>query len=518
MSRKITLTTIIFMLLLITTGVFAPPSQAVEWSADIRLTLDDDSDTSPSITQAIDGNIWVVWSSDRTGNMELFYKVYDGSSWSDATQLTTNSSYDSHPAITGANDGNIWVVWVSDRTGTDNLELFYKVYDGSSWSDATQLTTYSYWDSHPAIMEDSEDNIWVVWESDRNEHDVDIYYKVFNGSSWSNETPVTTDQNADDRYPSIMQAMGGMVWIVFTKLSETDPNGDVYYKLFDGTSWSKDIRRTWHTGSDLNPSIAQDGDGAIWIVWDSDRNGHDANIYYMVYDTYWTPDTKLTTDQSDDFLPSITAVADGTIWVMWTSTRLADFDIYYRTTITSPCHDIAVIRVKTNPTMALRGENVSIEVTTQNQGTYSETFEVLCHASSTLIGSTTIFLSPGQTNIMYPPFKWNTTGVPCGNYTISATVAAVTNETDLDDNYKEADEPVEIRIRGDICGMYGKVILPIPDGVVNLDDFMIVAVPGIIFTEHPTWDPVWGPICDLNKDGKIGVADIIIVGIHFGER
>jgi len=517
MNRKITLTTITLTLFLITTGVFVPPIQAVEWSADIRLTLDDDADSSPSITQAIDGKIWVAWSSSRTGNSEIFYKVYDGSSWSDPpNQLTTNPSYDGHPAIMGASDGKIWVVWVSDRTGTDNLEIFYKVYDGS-WSDAIQLTTYQYWDSHPAIMEASDSKIWVVWESDRNKHDVDIYYKLFNGSSWSDAMPATTDELADDRYPSIMQAMGGMIWVVFTKLSETDPNGDVYYKLYNGTSWSTDIRRTWHPGSDLNPSIAQSGDGTIWIVWDSDRNGQDANIYYTFYDTHWAPDTKLTTDQSDDYLPSMTAAADGTIWVVWTSTRFANFDIYYRTTITSPYHDIAVIRVKTNPTVAIRGENVSIEVTTQNQGTYPETFEVQCHANSTLIGSKTIFLSPGQTNIMYPPLKWNTTGVPRGNYTISATVAAVTDETDLADNYKEADEPVEVRLLGDISGMYYGEIRPIPNGMVDGIDFAVITLPGNIFSEYPTWDPVWGPICDLNKDGKVGVADLMIVGIHYGE-
>ncbi len=65
--------------------------------------------------------------------------------------------------------------------------------------------------------------------------------------------------------------------------------------------------------------------------------------------------------------------------------------------------------------------------------------------------------------------------------------------------------------------MYDRVILPIPNGVVDLDDLMIIAMPGHIFTEDPTWDPVWGPICDLNKDGKVGVADILIVGIYFGE-
>jgi len=515
MSRKITLTALMLTLFLITAGLFAPPSQAVEWSADLRLTLHDASDSSPSITQTIDGNIWVVWSSSRTNNTEIFYKVHNGS-WSDATQLTANSGNDLHPAIMGASDGKIWVVWVSDRTEPgSNYEIFYKVHNGS-WSDATQLTTYQYWDCYPAIMEDNYGNIWVIWESDRNENDLDIYYKVFNGSSWSDAMPAIIDPLADDRYPSIMQDMEDMVWVAFTKWrSETDVQ--IHYKVFNGTSWSNDFQLTWDPGEALHPSITQASDGAIWVVWHSERTEQPTNIYYKFYDTHWTPDTKLTTHQKEDYQPSITQAADGTIWVVWTSTRGANFDIYYKTTVDSPYHDIAVIRVRTNPTIVARSENVSIEVTTQNQGTYAETFEVQCHVNSTLIGSTTIFLSPGQTNIMYPPFVWNTTGVSRGLYLISATVVAVTNETDLVDNYKEANELVEVRLLGDICGMYDGEILPIPNGMVDVMDFAVICLPANILSEYPTWDPVWGPVCDLNKDGKVGVADLMIVGAHYGE-
>ena len=364
-------------------------------------------------------------------------------------------------------------------------------------------------------MEASNGSIWVVWDSDRNEHDFDLYYKVYNGSSWCDADQLTTDPDTDDQDPSITQATGGMVWVVFTKIVD-ETNDEIYYKRFNGTSWSIDVRLTWHSGSDLHPSITQASDGAIWVMWDSDRDNND-NIYYKFFDTYWRYDKKLTTDLSDDFRPSITQATDGTIWVVWTSTRLANFDIYYKTTVVSPYHDIAVIRVTTNPAIAIRGENVSIEVTTQNQGTYGETFEVQCHANSTLIESTTIFLSPGQTNIMYPPFQWNTTGAPRGTYIISATVVAATNETDLADNSRDADEPVEVTIKGDICGMYEGDLLPIPDGVVDICDLTAVARLGPYSSEYPTWDPVWGPACDVNKDGKVGEADLMLISIHFGE-
>ena len=515
MSRKIPLTIITLTLFLITASTIVPSSNAVEWSGDIRLTIDDDYvDSAPSIAQAADGNMWVVWSSYRTDNNEIFYSVYDGSSWSEeAIQLTNNSHYDSHPAIMRASNDSIWVVWDSDRNEQDS-DLYCKVYNGSSWCDAIQLTTDFHNDRHPAIMEANSGDIWVVWDSDRNEQDWDLYCKVYNGSSWSNDVPVPTDPDINDQYPSIMQATGGMVWVVFTKVVGT--NEEIYYKLFDGTSWSIDVRLTWHPGSDLHPSITQASDGAIWVMWDSDRDNND-NIYYKFFDTYWRYDKKLTTDLSEDFWPSITQAADGTIWVVWTSTRLANFDIYYKTTVVSPYHDIAVIRVTANPTIVVRGENVSIEVVTQNQGTYAETFEVQCHANLTLIGSTTISLSPGQTNIMYPPFQWNTTGFPRGTYIISATVATVTNETDLADNSRDADEPVEVRILGDICGMYEGDLLPIPDGVVNLYDLAAVAMLGPYSSEDPTWDPVWGPVCDVNKDGKVDEVDLIVISIHFGE-
>ncbi len=61
------------------------------------------------------------------------------------------------------------------------------------------------------------------------------------------------------------------------------------------------------------------------------------------------------------------------------------------------------------------------------------------------------------------------------------------------------------------------------DGIVGIDDIMRVGMPANIFkSENPdgTWpDPpgAWGEPCDVNKDGVIGVADIVEVGAHMGE-
>jgi len=99
-------------------------SYAVTWSSDGRLTFDPSDDWDPAIIQTNDGKIWVTWHSGRTGNYDIFYKVWSGSSLSDGIQLTFDPNVDLFPSILQTRDGKIWIVWRSDRMG--NFDLFYR--------------------------------------------------------------------------------------------------------------------------------------------------------------------------------------------------------------------------------------------------------------------------------------------------------------------------------------------------------------------------------------------------------
>ena len=69
-----------------------PFAKAIEWSPETRLTTYPKQDMSPSVMQARDGTIWVVWVSNRLGfgNDELYYKTSSnyGTDWSPDTRLT----------------------------------------------------------------------------------------------------------------------------------------------------------------------------------------------------------------------------------------------------------------------------------------------------------------------------------------------------------------------------------------------------------------------------------------------
>jgi len=249
------------------------------WSSETVLTMDASVDTSPSIFQDVNGSIWVVWASDRTGGYDLYYKLsFDGGlTWSDAIRLTTDPGDDLSPAVTQTVNGSIWVVWASDRTG--GYDLYYKIsFDGGlTWSIANRLTTNSTYDKLPSIFQTSDGNVWVVWSSNNEQEEYEIFYKTYNGSSWSNETQLTASPNDIDTDPTILETLSETI-LIFWSSRGTGPSAvtdDLYYKYSsdNGAAWSDRILFTKDSiqYDDTWPTVMQARDTKVWVAWTSNR-------------------------------------------------------------------------------------------------------------------------------------------------------------------------------------------------------------------------------------------------------
>ncbi|MCJ7423777.1 right-handed parallel beta-helix repeat-containing protein [Candidatus Bathyarchaeota archaeon] len=105
-------------------------------------------------------------------------------------------------------------------------------------------------------------------------------------------------------------------------------------------------------------------------------------------------------------------------------------------------------------------------------------------------------------------FVWNTTGVPYGNYTLSACAWPVQGETDTADNNFTGGWVVVSPI-GDITGPDSY-----PDGKVDVRDVATVAK--LFGVNYP--DTRFNPNCDINNDLKIDVMDVASVARHFGDH
>ena len=105
-------------------------------------------------------------------------------------------------------------------------------------------------------------------------------------------------------------------------------------------------------------------------------------------------------------------------------------------------HDVAVISVTASPTMAPGGQPISISVTVQNQGTYTESFNVTAYYNSNIIEKQPLSLDRGASAAL--TFTWNTTEADKGDCAISAEASVVPGETDMRDNVKATNSMVTI--------------------------------------------------------------------------
>ena len=110
-------------------GLYRPlahPASPLDVGPPIQITTSSADDVGPSLTQAADGTLWMAWTSSRSGNNDVWYKTSGdvGSTWSDATAITTHSGLDTSSDVVQTSDGKIWAVWHSYRLG--NSDIWYK--------------------------------------------------------------------------------------------------------------------------------------------------------------------------------------------------------------------------------------------------------------------------------------------------------------------------------------------------------------------------------------------------------
>lgn len=163
-------------------------------------------------------------------------------------------------------------------------------------------------------------------------------------------------------------------------------------------------------------------------------------------------------------------------------------------------HDIAVLMVKTSKTILGKGYTLQINATAENQGNFTETFNLTVYCNMTAIETLSINLANGTSTVA--TFMWNNTNFAYGNYTIKAYAEPVPEETETADNTL-IDGEIILSIPGDIEG----------DGDVDIYDVVrIASIYGV-----KKGDPRYNADLDVNYDEKIDLYDIVIAASHYGE-
>ncbi len=170
----------------------------------------------------------------------------------------------------------------------------------------------------------------------------------------------------------------------------------------------------------------------------------------------------------------------------------------------SEVHDVAVTAVETFITICdktypinivFEGRSININATVENQGDFTETFNVTAKYEGNTIQTTTIPLTAHTSTTV--TFTWDTTGVAKGTYTISVEASMVQGETNTTDN-TFIDGTVTVTLLGDFDG----------DGDIDEDDLWKFCEVIILYYIYPPPERTLDPRCDLDEDGDIDEDDL----------
>jgi hypothetical protein len=107
---------------------------------------------------------WIVWSSQRKGNWDLYARPYQGGKLGKEIRLTDNPGPDIWHCMTTDGRGRAWLVWQGFRDGQS--DIFARCADGDGWHEVVKVSSSKANDWNPCVAADSkEDRVWVGWDT-----------------------------------------------------------------------------------------------------------------------------------------------------------------------------------------------------------------------------------------------------------------------------------------------------------------------------------------------------------------
>lgn len=209
-------------------------------------------------------------------NYEIFYKTNSDGSWSEDQRLTNVWGKSKNPSITVDSQNNLHLVYEDDREG--NKELYYKIKSNSGiWSEDERLTDAEKASILPVIVADSQDNLHVLWIDQRNGN-WEVFYKIRTKAGWDPDQRLTAGNFARSLAVTI-DTQDNLHVVYYDARQGTHA---IYYLMKNEVGWSSERPIVAERSTKMrNPTIITDSDGNLHMSWCDERDGMEkSEIYY----------------------------------------------------------------------------------------------------------------------------------------------------------------------------------------------------------------------------------------------
>lgn len=154
----------------------------------------------------------------------------------------------------------------------------------------------------------------------------------YEGGAFS-EVAEVTGPGRDVWRPSVVADADGKVWIVWSDKRAGD--WELLARRFDPATGGFGVERrlTAVPGADVNPVVARDSQGKLWVAWQAWRtDGNVAGFEILLGELTGAEINPqvVSSSQANDWNPSIAADSSGGVWVAWDTYGEGNYDVYAR--------------------------------------------------------------------------------------------------------------------------------------------------------------------------------------------
>jgi predicted transcriptional regulator len=317
------------------------------WGQQIRLTDAQLDSTQPVVGRDANDDLHIVWSDDRTGESEIFYKKVDatGNMLVQDQRLTTTASRSMFPTLAVDSFGVVHIAWLDDRGGIwnvyytrlandgtvvlDGLPLTDLQPDGPRRSDMyagprpvnriNHLTTLADAEGlRPSLAVDSSGSAHIAWCDFRNGNS-EVRYSVVDQQGIISVDQKNISPGVADSYNAVIRAsMDGMVIIWAERSGET--NGLFFARVdASGGTIIAPVNFFTDVSGMMEMDAAVDASGVTKLVWASDHSVS-YDLFFMMLSPEGAPlgmENQLTRSMLNSMHPSIAVNSSGWVHIVW---------------------------------------------------------------------------------------------------------------------------------------------------------------------------------------------------------
>lgn len=251
---------------------------------------DPERECFPRIAVSANGGIFLTYSSNRTGNNDIYLLEHDGEKWLPEKAVTQEACDDYGSAVLVDSQNRAWISWCSNGAGKYNICA--RSFNKGRFSEIYTLTRSVDDAMYPSLASDTDGNVWVTYYKWTPwgflSRDREVYARFFQNGRWSKEiriSPEEVPQYEDHADPvAVADPSGGIAiawsWdyhpsketggyeaaaptIFLRRVKSSEGSGKVEAIHLIGTQAKN------RSAIDLSPSVEVDGTGRIWVLWDS---------------------------------------------------------------------------------------------------------------------------------------------------------------------------------------------------------------------------------------------------------